>query len=824
MMWSRWRHALLVAALLACAPLGWLASGAGRLGRGGLASMVDLSLAGSAEAARIIVQGWREQQLVPVAVGALLWDLPFIAALVLAAGLTAMALARPLPGRLARLGLAAAAGAMLAGAADVVEDVLLLLVLDGDTGSPAGAAAWLARLKLALWGGALLLLAAQAVVRLRHRPARPGLPAWRTPKVTAASGDLLRCDLVMKGGITSGVVYPGAVWALSKRYRFMSIGGSSAGAIAASVTAAAEYRRQAGGGEAGFEALRATTAELAGEDALFHLFQPAPACAPLFDVVAAALRPGPVAVRFLWGAWTAVAAFPLASLAGLLPALLAGWAAASPPSAATAAWVYCTGAAASALGLVVSLAVAAGRRAAVRLPGCGFGLCPGPTQGAGAVGAGLSDWLADRIDQIAFGDDWKARGPLTLGHLWCGGPPDQERVAAVRVGREEPAVRFEVLATSLTHGRPYRIPFDNLPLWFRRSDLRRVLPKRVVRAMVRARGQGELPKGLSRLPRWLVPLPAAADLPVVFLARMSLSFPVLLSAPRLMGLRYVAADRPELDTGGPDADGEAGRPEAAAPWYQPSFEPHWFSDGGISSNFPVHFFDQPIPAWPTFGLDLGTVAPGKEDGPRAWLPHKNDQGIGAPWRTVEGVVGFGGAVFSSLHAWLDNLQKRAPGYRDRIARIDLTEEEGGLNLRMPPELVRRVAGFGNDAGVELADRFEPRAAGAPPPPARGRRSDAPGWAWDNHRWVRFRSTLSLLERFIHAFGADVRKVPVAPTPAYDDLIGAGARRSPSYAFSDDQLVRAEALVKELRGICTAEPSLAEGAPRPVPELRIIPKV
>jgi hypothetical protein len=41
-----------------------------------------------------------------------------------------------------------------------------------------------------------------------------------------------KCDIVMKGGITSGIVYPRAVSRLARDYRFQSIGGTSAGAIA----------------------------------------------------------------------------------------------------------------------------------------------------------------------------------------------------------------------------------------------------------------------------------------------------------------------------------------------------------------------------------------------------------------------------------------------------------------------------------------------------------------------------------------------------------------------------------------------------------------
>ena len=54
----------------------------------------------------------------------------------------------------------------------------------------------------------------------------------------------LSCDLVMKGGLTSGIVYPSAIVELAKKYQFKSIAGSSAGAIAAAATAAAEFRRQ----------------------------------------------------------------------------------------------------------------------------------------------------------------------------------------------------------------------------------------------------------------------------------------------------------------------------------------------------------------------------------------------------------------------------------------------------------------------------------------------------------------------------------------------------------------------------------------------------
>jgi hypothetical protein len=62
----------------------------------------------------------------------------------------------------------------------------------------------------------------------------------------AAKDELLDCDIVMAGGVTSGIIYPGAVAMIARRYSFHCIGGTSVGAIAAAVTAAAEYGRRTG--------------------------------------------------------------------------------------------------------------------------------------------------------------------------------------------------------------------------------------------------------------------------------------------------------------------------------------------------------------------------------------------------------------------------------------------------------------------------------------------------------------------------------------------------------------------------------------------------
>lgn len=46
------------------------------------------------------------------------------------------------------------------------------------------------------------------------------------------------CDIVMKGGMTSAIIYPAAVAAIASDYRLRSIGGTSAATIRAAAAAA----------------------------------------------------------------------------------------------------------------------------------------------------------------------------------------------------------------------------------------------------------------------------------------------------------------------------------------------------------------------------------------------------------------------------------------------------------------------------------------------------------------------------------------------------------------------------------------------------------
>ncbi len=90
------------------------------------------------------------------------------------------------------------------------------------------------------------------------------------------------------------MVYPPAIREIAKHYHFKSIGGSSAGAIAAVITAAAEYRRRKGDGDAGFAVLETLPGEV-GESVERSEPAPAPVSAPpelqaAFAVLVAALN------------------------------------------------------------------------------------------------------------------------------------------------------------------------------------------------------------------------------------------------------------------------------------------------------------------------------------------------------------------------------------------------------------------------------------------------------------------------------------------------------------------------------------------------------
>ena len=200
------------------------------------------------------------------------------------------------------------------------------------------------------------------------------------------------------------------------------------------------------------------------------------------------------------------------------------------------------------------------------------------------------------------------------------------------------------------------------------------------------------------------------------------------------------------------------------------------------------------------------------------MAQHNKEGRREWWNRFEsrGVAGFLGSIIEAMQNWQDNTQMRMPGYRDRVAHVGLGPDEGGLNLAMPPERIAALSGRGRKAGETLAARFTP--------------GSAEKLNWENHRWVRFRSTLSTLEDL---FGKLARKLDPAAPPFQEGDVPYAELVSKKDAVSYDwerngQRERAEKALAELREISMAwaasEQRMSEGAPQPTPELRARPKI
>ena len=385
------------------------------------------------------------------------------------------------------------------------------------------------------------------------------------------------CDLVMKGGITSGVVYPSAIRKIAGRYRFRNLGGASAGAIAAVAAAACEYRWNQGE-PAAYDALGEVSDEITQQGFVLSLFQPTPAARPAFDVAlrfvtskGSLARRAPAAmISILRGRKLFLAAAALAVLAWLAIIVVAVWALAGGGLSALD-WVaivllvVATLVAVPALLLLVAL-VALGRFALAlngALSANWIGMCTGRTESGQPEHSGLTDWLHKTIQHCA------------------GLPLDQPLTFRMLQGEDpkNPDVNLALVTTDLSASRPVTLPFsepdeEQAPYLFDPEELGRLFPPEVVTQMTEATQAGARKYKAGGKERTLYPVPGL-DLPLVVAARLSLSFPVLLSTVPLWRNDPLR---------GPVR--------------------HTMSDGGICSNFPIHFFDSLFPSRPTFGLDL----------------------------------------------------------------------------------------------------------------------------------------------------------------------------------------------------------------------------
>lgn len=553
-----------------------------------------------------------------------------------------------------------------------------------------------------------------------------------TTETTAKASE---CDLVLAGGITSGVVYPKALERIAKKYRFRNIGGTSVGAIAAAAVAAAEFGRLTGNQNDGFGLISDKFASLNGN--LLPLFQPQKGLDRLFSFALKFLeaRKANSKLATIAAMIRAAAAYWKALVFGLLIYLLVNWGFfhswGSPPALASGhlSLSLCFQMALFAvvglaeLLLYLAAALAAGLiRDVLSLAKANFGLCTGTAQDATNAPA-LMEWVHDLI-QAAAGR--KPGGdPLTFGDL------------------KEKDIYLRMMTTSLSLGIGYALPSLGKTMhYYDPEDLGKILPAEV------ADWIGKKPaETITHNGKTLRALPVGDAMPVILAARMSLSFPVLFTAVPLYRTeksvakvtRAKSAQRPtgasrvknllperlrkilRLENGGADKtvnrehvpDGSAvdhiEQTETIANQADDTTRRVWFSDGGITSNFPVRFFDALVPSRPTFGISLedredeglpGETVPAAPD---VFLPMQKGSDRTYEIKSITTLSGFFAAIVNTAREWQDRKQSRMDGWRERVARVYLRKDEGGLNLGMDPALIDQLAARGERAAGLLLD-------------------------------------------------------------------------------------------------------------------------
>jgi hypothetical protein len=301
-------------------------------------------------------------------------------------------------------------------------------------------------------------------------------------------------------------------------------------------------------------------------------------------------------------------------------------------------------------------------------------------------------------------------------------------------------------------------------------------------------------------------------MPVVVAVRMSLSFPILFSA---VPLYTVDSGRPKTKRRPP--------------------ERCWFSDGGIGSNLPVHFFDGPIPRWPTFAINLQPFTAAYPQSPdeadNVWMPECVEEGREEWWTQLEvdqvtekrcsGRRQLGNlfrAIFDTTQNWRDNIQLTVPGYRDRVVHVKVDgRAEGGLNLRMDPEVLRRLSQRGAAAGDLITCRYVTPS------------SVPKAVTWLSHRWTRYRTAMQVeqerLARMLVGYNYSDRH-----TPLLSGLINRDKGEAPEvYEWNDAQrragpLEATEALLRIEEEWAKHQLAFEPDAPSPYPELRVTPQL
>jgi predicted acylesterase/phospholipase RssA len=527
------------------------------------------------------------------------------------------------------------------------------------------------------------------------------------------------CDMVMKGGITSGVVYPRAILRLAQKYRFRAIGGGSVGALVAALTAAAELAR----GNRGFERLDEKRDELSSDGFLTSRFQAPEQTRPALEFFLAILSAknetasgasrfgsfanhlGSVLIREYRNVF--VASFVIGAAVGIVLLSLLAEGLNSPLgetelSSYMILFGFVVGLVAAACGAIAKFVYIMWRK----VPKNQFGLC----RGSGAPGTAeqplLTDWISQAINYIA-GIEVEGT-PLTFADL----------KSADDVTRR---IDLKIMTTNLNQTTPYIFPRNPNTFLFNEDEMSEFFPANVVQYMI----ENAAPTDVS-LPEGFHVFPEANKLPIVVPVRMAISFPILLSAVPVWTVKRAAWDSKRMNQPVSLTDKELSR--------------NLFSDGGICSNFPIHFFDAWLPRRPTFGIDLASIPDENDDyilddisspSPSGDLAEggvslpQADQRDNILSSRIGNLLQFAMAVFHSAQNFRDTMQSQLPSYQERIVHVPLSSQEGGLNLNMPQTIIEGMQAKGLEAGEILCgERF----------------------SFERHQWVRLRVLMGLLKK------------------------------------------------------------------------------
>lgn len=680
------------------------------------------------------------------------------------------------------------------------------------------------------------------------------------------------CDLVLKGGVIDGVIYPGALLELARHYRFQSIAGTSVGAIAAALAAAAEFARRYGSDDGFNEVIRKIPDELAEESdpktkatALRALFQTDPALNRLFGVF---VKLASVRMEKFWcelmrtvrKAYQAeffngfVAGFVIAELIALFFSL---------PLGDDFTHVMLIGLFGGILGglfgglLLVFWAIR--REFKILAKTQGFGFCSGISTDDGKTPA-LTEWLHKGIQGAA---GLPLGRPLTFKDLWNapGGPHQAD-------GRPtEKSIDLRMMTTAVSHGRPYELPVEDpsVRLFFKRKDLEPYFPKSILSHLDSARVSRkyteiddkyfsvleETPGGLKpRFPDsfnapypddpantpdfWELPV---GELPVLVAVRLSMNFPLLFRAVPLWAI-----------------DKEGGRfKRVGEPASIPAsrFKMAWFTDGGVTSNFPIHFFDKPVPQWPTFGIFIADKSRRRTEDDNevfppatVWVTNHHTSGRDEKWIEIgetdapskgkvtdwSGFADYFKSILVTAKDWSDNAALRMPGVRDRVVTVFKNNEEnsdnGGLNLNIPGQKVLDMAyRNGAEAGRRLARKFL-----TDPQPFNVNLTGTPGWL--DHRWVRLNSYISALKAHLSGFSAAIGAT--ATSSSIQTQIEQAAQKAPlkyeKYHESVLTTTQVKALEVAIKSIQSLEAAMGADkvvqpyTAKPQPELKVRPRL